>query len=151
MKIKQSSAGAFSLAAATLLLATVNNVSALEIKSGTDKVDLQLKGHINRALMYADDGNESQVFHVDNTNSETRVGLYGKLAATESLTVGSNFELQWQANPSDKVSMEEESISGDFKERLAEVYFDCKKGGKLWLGRGKMTSDDSSEADLSGT
>ncbi|WP_417911100.1 porin [Candidatus Electronema sp. PJ] len=151
MKKQLPSASSISLVAGAMLFAAATGASALEIKSGNDKVDLQLKGHVNRAVMYADDGNESNVFHVDNTNSETRVGLYGKLAATEYLTIGSNFELQWQANPSDKVSMEEESISGDFKERLAEVYFDCKKGGKLWLGRGKMTSDDSSEVDLSGT
>lgn len=136
---------------AAVLLGSAAGASALEIKTGSDKVQLQLKGHINRALMYADDGNESKVFHVDNTNSETRVGLYGKIAAIESLTIGSNFELQWQANPSDKVSMAEESIEGDFKERLAEVYFDSKHVGKFWLGRGKMTSDDSSEVDLSGT
>lgn len=151
MKNQPPSAGAVALAAGAALLAAAAGASALEIKTGNDKVELQLKGHVNRALMYVDDGNESNVFHVDNTNSETRVGLYGKLAATETLTIGSNFELQWQANPSDKVSMEEESISGDFKERLAEIYFDCKKGGKFWLGRGKMTSDDSSEVDLSGT
>ncbi len=150
MSTNLPSAGALSLTAAAVLLAAAS-ASALEIKSGTDKVDLQLKGHINRALMSVDDGNKSQFFHVDNTNSETRVGLYGKLAATETLTVGSNFELQWQSNPSDKVSMDEETISGDFKERLAEIYFDSKTLGKFWLGRGKMTSDDSSEADLSGT
>ncbi len=138
------------LAAAAMLLAAAS-ASALEIKSGTDKVDLQLKGHVNRALMHVDDGNDSKVFHVDNTNSETRVGLYGKLTATDALTVGSNFELQWQANPSDKVSMEEASIDGEFKERLLEVYFASKTLGTLFLGRGDMNSDDSSEADLSGT
>ncbi len=151
MKTKQPAAIALSLAAGAVLLAAATGASALEIKSGSDKVDLQLKGHINRALMYADDGNDSKVFHVDNTNSETRVGLYGKLAATDALTVGSNFELQWQANPSDKVSMDKESINGEFKERLIEIWFDSKTLGKFWLGRGKMNSDDSSEADLSGT
>lgn len=151
MKTKQPAAITLSLAAGAVLLAAATGASALEIKSGNDKVALQLKGHINRALMYADDGDESKVFHVDNTNSETRIGLYGKLAASDALTVGSNFELQWQANPSDKVSMEEETIDGEFKERLLEIYFDSKNFGTLFIGRGDMNSDDSSEADLSGT
>lgn len=150
MNNRQLPAAALSLTAAAALLAAAS-ASALEIKSGNDKVDVQLKGHINRAVMHVDDGEESKVFHVDNTNSETRVGLYGKLAATDALTVGSNFELQWQANPSDKVSMEEETIDGEFKERLLEVYFASKTLGTLFLGRGDMNSDDSSEADLSGT
>jgi predicted porin len=112
---------------------------------------LQLKGHIARAVMLADDGSDSKVFHVDNTNSESRVILDGKVKASETLTVGGTFEVQWQANPSDKVSMETETISGEFKERIMEVYFDTKKIGKFSLGRGDMASDDTAEVDLSGT
>jgi hypothetical protein len=127
------------------------SVSALEVKSGYDKVDLKLYGHINRAVMAVDDGNDSKVFHVDNTHSESRVGLKAKIAASESLTIGGNLEAQWQANPSEKVSMDEESVSADLKERKIEVYFDSKKLGKLSLGQGQMASDDTSEVDLSGT
>ncbi|CAK8718876.1 Outer membrane protein (Porin) [Candidatus Electronema halotolerans] len=150
MKNRQLPAATISLATAALLVAAAS-VSALEIKSGSDKVDLQLKGHINRALMYADDGDESKVFHVDNTNSESRIGLYGKVKASDNIAVGGTFEVQWQANPSDKVSMEEETISGEFKERIMEVWFAPKGLGKFSLGRGNMASNDSSEVDLSGT
>ena len=150
MKNRQLPAATISLATAALLVAAAS-ASALEIKSGSDKVDLQLKGHINRALMYADDGDESKVFHVDNTNSESRIGLYGKVKASDNMAVGGTFEVQWQANPSDKVSMEEETISGEFKERIMEVWFAPKGLGKFSLGRGNMASNDSSEVDLSGT
>jgi hypothetical protein len=138
------------LLTATLLVST-SAASALEIKSGNDKVQVKLYGEIDRAVMYADDGNQDKVFHVDNTNSETRVGLNGELAATENLTVGSSLELKWQANPSHAVSMEEESIAGEFSEELVEVYFDVKNAGKFSLGQGSMASDGASEVDLSGT
>jgi predicted porin len=150
MKNRRLPAASLSLAAAALLVAAAG-ASALEIKSGSDKVDLQLKGHVNRALMFADNGDESKVFHVDNTNSESRIGLYGKVKASENMAVGGNFEVQWQASPSDKVSMEEETISGEFKERIMEVWFAPNGLGKFSLGRGDMSSDDSSEVDLSGT
>jgi predicted porin len=148
---KLHSKGAAALAAGAALLGASAGASALEIKSGSDKVELQLKGHIARAVMLADDGSDSKLFHVDNTNSESRIILDGKVKASETLTVGGTFEVQWQANPSDKVSMEEETVSGEFKERIMEVTFDSKKMGKLSLGRGDMASDDTTEIDLSGT
>ncbi len=139
------------LTAAAMLLGAAAGAQALDIKTGKDKVGLKLYGHINRAVMFADDGDDSKIFHVDNTNSESRIGLKAKVEAIENLTVGGNFEVQWQANPSDKVSMDEESISGEFKERIMEVYFDVMNAGTFSIGRGDMVSDDTSEVDLSGT
>ena len=137
------------LAAALLLGASA--ASALEIKSGSDKVQLQLSGEVNRAVMYADDGLEDKFFHVDNTHSETKVGLSGEVAATECLTAGSNLEFKWQDNPSIAVSMEEESISGEFEAELIELYFAHSTAGTLTIGKGSAASDESSEIDLSGT
>jgi predicted porin len=101
--------------------------------------------------MSVDDGKEDKIFHVDNSHSESRAGLKAKVAASESLTIGGTVEVQWQSNPSHKVSMDEESISAELKERKMEVYFDFDKIGKLYLGKGDMASDDTSEVDLSGT
>jgi len=137
------------LAAALLLGASA--ASALEIKSGSDKVQAKIYGEVNRAVMYADDGLEDKFFHVDNTNSETKVGLNGEVAAADSLTIGGNLELKWQSNPSHEVSMSEESIAGEFTDELVEVYFDFKNAGKFSIGQGGMASDGASEVDLSGT
>lgn len=137
------------LTAALLLGASA--ASALPINSGNDKVQLKLYGEVNRAVMYADDGHQDKVFHVDNTNAETRVGLNGEVAAADYLTVGSTIELKWQANPSHAVSMDEESIAGEFQNEKIEVYFDFKNAGKFSIGQGSMASDGASEVDLSGT
>jgi predicted porin len=137
------------LAAALLLGASA--ASALEIKSGSDKVQLQLSGEVNRALMYADDGFDDKFFHVDNTHSETKVGLSGEVSATECLTAGGNLEFKWEDNPSRGVSMEEESITGEFEAELVELYFAHSTAGKLTVGKGSAASDESSEIDLSGT
>jgi predicted porin len=148
---KMYTTSAISLLTGAMLLSGAVAASALEIDSGNDKVGVTLYGQLSRAVMAADDGNENKLFHVDNTHSESRIGLKGKVAASETLTVGGNFEVQWQSNPSDKVSIQEESISGEFKERLMEIYFDFDTIGKFSIGRGDMSSDDSSEVDLSGT
>jgi len=143
--------GAITMTVGAMLLGGAVSASALEVKAGNDKVNLKLYGHINRAVMSVDDGNDSKIFHVDNSHSESRVGLKAKIAASESLTIGGNAEVQWQANPSNKVSIDEESISSELKERKMEVYFDIDKIGKLSVGRGDMASDSTSEVDLSGT
>jgi predicted porin len=159
---KTYTTGAITLATGAMLLSGAVSASALDIQSGNDKVSLKLYGHINRAVMAVDNGDDSKVFHVDNTNSESRIGLKGKVAVYDTLTVGGNVEIQWQANPSNKVSMDEvvngygvksggESISSEVKERLMEIYFDVDNIGKLSIGQGYMASDNTSEVDLSGT
>ena len=135
--------------AASLLL-TASTASALELKSGSDKVQLQLAGEVNRAVMYADDGLTDKVFHVDNSHSETKVSLSGEAAATDCLTVGSHLEFKWQDNPSRGVSMEEESITGEFESELVELYV-AGAAGTVSLGKGSAASDASAEIDLSGT
>ncbi|WP_446010956.1 porin [Candidatus Electrothrix sp.] len=142
---------AVTMTTSALLLGGAVSASALEVNSGNDKVGLKLYGHINRAVMAVDDGNESKVFHVDNTNSESRFGINGEVAAYDFLTIGGTVEVEWQSNPSHKVSMQEESISSELKERKMDVYFDSEKLGKLSVGRGDMVSNGSSEVDLSGT
>jgi hypothetical protein len=148
---KVYTASAITMTVGALLLGGAVSASALEVKSGNDKVDLKLYGHINRAVMSVDDGDDSKLFHVDNSHSESRAGLKAKVAATEELTIGGTVEVQWQSNPSHKVSMDEESVSAELKERKMEVYFDLANIGKLYLGKGDMASDDTSEVDLSGT
>jgi hypothetical protein len=137
------------LSAALLLGASA--ASALELKSGNDKVKVNLYGEVNRAVMYADDGHQDKFFHIDNTNSETKIGLAGAVAAADDLTVGSTIQLKWQSNPSEQVSMTEETIAGAFAEDIIELFFDFKNAGKLSVGQGSMASDGASEVDLSGT
>ncbi len=137
------------LAAALLLGASA--ASALEIKSGSDKVQTKVYGELNRAVMRADDGHQEKFFHVDNSNSESRIGFAGEVAASDRLTAGSNIELKWQDNPSHAVSMQEESVGGEFVQELVELYFEHKNFGKLSVGFGGMASDGSSEVDISGT
>ncbi|MCI5134234.1 MAG: porin [Candidatus Electrothrix sp. AW2] len=144
-------ASAIAMTVGAMLLGGVGLASALEVKTGNDKVGVKLYGHVNRAVMSVDDGNDSTILHVDNSHSESRAGLKAKVAASEGLTIGGTVEVQWQSNPSHEVSMDEESISAELKERKMEVYFDFKDIGKLYLGKGDMASDDTSEVDLSGT
>ncbi|WP_344954032.1 hypothetical protein [Zobellella aerophila] len=125
---------------------------AAAVSSGNDKIRVSVSGHVNRALLVVDDGEETDVYHVDNDSSSTRVRVIGEGDVSPALTVGTAIELQLESNSSFDVSQDRESVSGDsVSDRRLEVYFDHDRAGKLWMGKGWTASEDSSEMDLSGT
>jgi hypothetical protein len=123
-------------------------------KSGSDKVGLKIYGQVNRAMLYANDGNNSDVYHVDNDSSSTRIGLTGSVQATKDLAIGTKIEVQFESNSTGDVNQSQNTAtisSNSFTERHLDLWFDHKQFGKLSLGQGSTASDGTSESDLSGT
>lgn len=119
--------------------------------SKTDKVTVGIYGQINRAILYANDGDNDEFYHVDNDNSSTRVGLKVKAKPNDKFTVGGNLEFEYQSNASNLVWQEETNTSDEqFDKRIVEVYVESMLG-KLTLGHGSTASDNSTEVDLSET
>ncbi len=121
-----------------------------------DKVSLKLYGHANRAWLWADDGDSSDHYFVDNDNSSSRMGAIAAARVSDDLTFGGRFELEYQSNPSNVVNQDDKDPgdSGDgtgFDERWIDAQITSKRFGKLYLGKGSTASDDTAEIDLSGT
>jgi len=123
------------------------------IQSGNDNVRVTISGHINRGVLWADDGEESNVYHVDNDASSTRIRVIGEADVSDDMTVGAAMELQLESNSSSSVTQGDEdgTTSDGFTKRRAEIYFASKQYGKLWVGQGWTASEGTSEKDLSGT
>jgi len=125
-----------------------------KVKSGNDKVQVSLSGHVNRAVLWADNGQHSRIFHVENDVMPTRFRLVGVGKYSEDLTLGSTIETQIRSNGTDDIDIGTQ-LSGNqtvtFTERKIEVYADSKKFGKLWLGQGDVASAYANAVDLSGT
>jgi len=122
--------------------------------SGGDKVALKLYGQVNRGLLYIDDGNTQEVFHVDNDHSSTRIGLTGDVQATENLNIGAKIEVQMESNSTGNVNQANNGAviaSNSFTERHLDLFFNHKAWGKLSMGQGSTASDGTSQSDLSGT
>jgi len=131
----------FSMVAVIFLLG-LQPVQALEVK---------LSGQINRAIMWADNGNDSEVFNVDNDNSSTRFRFTGSEQVSDSVNVGVVWENEFQSNASNNVDIGQENDGeADFKERIMEAYF-VVPFGKVSIGQGSGAADGTSEEDLSGT
>ena len=124
------------------------------LKSGSDKVGLKLYGQVNRGVLYANDGNSSDVHHVDNDSSSTRIGLTGSVQATKDLAIGTKIEVQFESNSTGDVNQSQNTStisSNSFTERHLDLWFAHNTYGTLWLGQGSTASDAMSGSDLSGT
>lgn len=139
--------------AAAALTGAVMPGNAAEVSSGNDGVSLTLSGQVNRGVLFVDDGTETEVIHVDNDNSSTRFRLIGKGNISESVTVGSQIEVQFESDSTANVKIDDSGFGNNdnFTERKLELYFDHANLGRIWLGQGDTASNGTSEVDLSGT
>lgn len=123
------------------------------VTSSFERVNLSLYGHVNRALLYANNGDTSKWYSVDNINSQTRLGLRASVETMSGWNVGGRIEYGIVSNASSDVNQfnTANATSSNFKLRWAEVSFQNDTFGKISLGKGSSVTDGSAEVDLSGT
>ncbi len=130
-------------------------VTILLILPAAQAVDFKISGQINRAVLWGDNGNDSDVKFVDNDNSSTRFRFTGENDFDDVWKVGIVWEVEMQSNPSNDSAIDigenGDSTDVNFNERKIEFYVDHKKLGRLWLGQGDTASNYTAEVDLSGT
>jgi predicted porin len=130
-------------------------ITILLILPAAQAVDFKISGQINRAVLWGDNGNDSDTKFVDNDNSSTRFRFTGSNDFNDVWTVGIVWENQMESNSSADTDIDI-GTNGDtadvtFTERKMEFYVAHKTFGKLTLGQGDTASNSTSEVDLSGT
>jgi predicted porin len=136
------------------LSARIKKLEDRAVMSDTKKIILS--GFVNRAALWLNNGENSNTAHVDNDNEASRLNFTGTADFNEDLRFGGTFETSFTPNSSannDVHQAQTNAMSEDnFHVRIAELFMDSHKFGKLSLGRGSMASDYTmSETDLSGT
>ncbi len=121
------------------------------VSSSEKNVDVNLYGQINRAVLWADNGDSSRTYFVDNIFSSSRMGLAAQTRANEDLTIGGILEYEITSNRSTLVNQYDHNLKGEFNQRQTFVYLDSQKLGKVSLGHTSAASDGTAEMDLSGT
>lgn len=131
-------------------LAVLASFSA-PIAAENGKVRGEISGQINRAVLWADNGTDSDVGHVDNSNSGTRFRITGSADVTENTRAGVAWETQFESNASAAFDINQDNDgSANFKERKFEAWYGGQ-WGKLSIGQGSGAADGTSQIDLSGT
>ena len=114
-------------------------------------LEVKLSGQVNRAVMFADDGVQSDSFHVDNDNSSTRFRFAGTGEVSPGLKAGLIFEVEYQSSPSNLVTFaDRDGAPPTLDERYMDLFFEGGFG-KLSLGQGDGAANGGVEVDLSGT
>lgn len=134
------------------------------VQSGNRQVDLKVYGQVNRGVLAADDGIDSELIHVDNDHSSTRVGWQGTASINEYWSAGAKIEVQFESNSTASVSLagDTNGIGGtervgpnNFTERKLEFWLDYmindNSRARMTVGQGDTASNGTSEMDVSGT
>ena len=121
------------------------------VKASNPRVKVTLSGQVNRAVNVVDDGQDTDAFFVDNDASNSRFRLTAEGKLSKDALVGSLIEVAISPNNSENVSQEDQDTEDFIDLRRVEVYFGHQDYGRLWLGKGSTSSDNTAEVDLSGT
>ena len=163
--------GSTALAAAALVMgastasadghkALEKRIKALEKAGGSSvtrskkTMKLVVSGHINRAIVFADNGTESGFHHVTSNFSRTRVRWIGTGKINDDLSVKTHIELGNQSaigSEQDLGDNADDNGSAALDERHIEFQITSKSLGKIYMGQGISGSESVSEQDLSGT
>ena len=132
-------------------LSVITICSVVLLSAPVNAVSFKVSGQINRALEYVDNGDESELFHVDNDNSSTRFRFVGSEEIGHGMTVGIVWETQFESNSSSTIDVgNNDDGESEFTERIFEAYF-SGTWGKATIGQGDGAANGTAEVDLSGT
>lgn len=119
---------------------------------GNRKVSLQVYGHINKAILFWDDGGEDNAYIVDNQNDQSNFGFTGDAAVSNDVTVGYSLLIRLQRNLSGEVSQDDDDTNlPNFLIWESNVFVESKTLGRVTLGQASRVSDGAPENDLSET
>lgn len=122
----------------------------------SDSKKIVLKGQLNRELLWLNNKVNSNLAHVDNDASSSRINITGTANFNDDITVGGIFEIEFRPNSSALNDVHDAQTSAESQRsiriRKTELFFKHIDFGQLNLGRGAMASDGTVEdTDLSGT
>lgn len=151
----------------------VAELEATTVRKGNRRVSLTLSGHINRSILYWDDGFADDIYAVDNAISNSRFRLTGSAKLTADLSAGFYFEFAMPlGSRSHQVNQfDDDGISGSggilggarrgdgiggagdsvIGINEANWYLNSKHWGKLSVGRQGTATSGISVVNLSNT
>ena len=138
--------------------------SALAVPMAAQAMSFNISGQVNRNIMFADDGEASDIFFADSTASNTRFRITGSEDIGNGMKAGFNLEFSASTNSNyhqtikqagDKQLVSPLSKGSGFNRailgrRVNEVWF-SGNWGKLSLGAGPGAGDAASFRHLAPT
>jgi predicted porin len=126
----------------------VAELEATTVRKGNRNVSVTLYGHVNSAILWYDNGEESDAYVVDNDTSVSRIGVRGSGKIKPGYEAGYRLELQAAGdilsgvseNDGDDGSGGGSSVDG-VRVRLASWYLMSEQLGRVTLGQISSAAD----------
>ena len=136
-------------------LLTVAIAGAMTAPMAAQAVKYKMSGQVNRAIVFMDDGDQSDVRNVDSIASGTRWRLKGSEDLGNGMKVGFYYEMQTSSAPSSAARPDQNTdgangVGAGGNIRQANVWF-SGGWGKMSMGQLDGAANGATEADLSGT
>ena len=103
--------------------------------TGTTDEGLYLYGHINKGILYTDDGIARRTYSlVDNSNSSTRLGAWATGRTEDGMKYLANLEFEWNPYATNRVNKRnsDDVDRTTHKLRKAEAIMESGRYGRLW-------------------
>lgn len=127
----------------------VSELEATSVRHANRKVTLTLSGQVNSAVMFWDNGEESDIYVIDNDESSSRIRLVGKGNISPGVSAG--FTIEFDVLGAGSTQNDGDDPTNGFLQgpRKAEWFVKSDTLGTLTVGQGSMASDGAFEVSFS--
>lgn len=130
----------------------IAELEATTARKGNRKVSLSVQGQVNKAILFWNDGFESNAYVVGNKNDQSNIAFLGDAAIAPGWKAGYDFTLRMRDDLSDDVDQDNDNGSGDpFQVWQMHWYIESEQLGKFSMGKASRVTDTAPENDLSET
>ncbi len=138
-------------------LLTAAVASAVVAPMGANAIEHSISGHVNRMIRFADDGKASEIQHLDNSASQTRIRWRGTGDIGRGMKAGIYIETGVSSSNSSSAEIKldgdgdnDTASDTDFNIRHSRLDF-SGRWGRVTLGHTSPAGDGIADQDLSGT
>ena len=129
----------------------VAELEATSARKGNRKVRLTVSGQVNEALIFWDDGRETNAYVVSNNNSRTRFRFVGDAKISADWSAGYLLEIGVRYANSGSRAQGTDKAGGDTNSldiRHSAWWLDNKQLGRIWVGQTSSATDGIAEINL---
>lgn len=134
----------------------IAELEATTARKGNRKVSLEIYGQVNEAVLFWDDGGESDAYQVTNDNARTRFGFKGKAKIDKDWEAGYRLEIGIRTANSKRFTQtndegDDNAVDVGLDLRDSYWYLKSKSLGGVSVGQQASATDAITEANLTQT
>ncbi len=128
----------------------ISELEATAVRKGNRNVSLEVSGQVNEAVLYWDNGSETNTYQVTNMVSQSRFRFVGSARVNADLSAGYLLEIGIAGARSDAVDPTTDEGSS-VSVRHSAWWLQSKSLGRVWLGQTSQATDGITEINIANT